>query len=267
MLNILRSLPPGFLHSTARDLHRILPGPTLVHLEGRRTPALFVSILLHGNEDVGLQAIQLLLRHYRDRPLPRALSLFVGNVAAAERGVRRLPGQPDYNRAWPGGEEEGSAEHALLSQVVEEMQQRGVFASIDLHNNTGLNPHYAYLESCLHIAELPHHPIAARIRFGFGDPAADLDLREDIERLNFSELAAGTPFATARRNDRPVLEVRDEQGKERSDHFLIRHGQRILLRRPVMPAIVEDTSQLLRTRSLHSQDEVRQFPCEFNLNL
>ncbi len=321
MLNILRSLPPGFLHSTARDLHRILPGPTLVHLEGRRTPALFVSILLHGNEDVGLQAIQLLLRHYRDRPLPRALSLFIGNVAAAERGVRRLPGQPDYNRAWPGGEEEGSTEHALLSQVVEEMRQRGVFASIDLHNNTGLNPHYAcinrldppflhlatlfsrtvvyfirptgvqsmafaplcpavtvecgrvgdahgiehahrYLESCLHIAELPRHPIAARdidlfhtvatvtipagIRFGFGDPAADLDLREDIERLNFSELAAGTPFATARRNDRPVLEVRDEQGKERSDHFLIRHGQQILLRRPVMPAMLTRDKRVIQ---------------------
>ncbi|HHL45167.1 MAG TPA: hypothetical protein ENJ24_01200, partial [Gammaproteobacteria bacterium] len=65
-------------------------------------------------------------------------------------------------------------------------------------------------------------------------------------RLNFSELAAGTPFATARRNDRPVLEVRDEQGKERSDHFLIRHGQQILLRRPVMPAMLTRDKRVIQ---------------------
>jgi hypothetical protein len=34
--------------------------------------------------------------------LPRSLSLFVGNTAAAEQGVRHLPEQPDYNRVWPG---------------------------------------------------------------------------------------------------------------------------------------------------------------------
>ena len=30
-----------------------------------------------------------------------------------------------------------------MAQVVESMRDRGVFASVDLHNNTGLNPHYA----------------------------------------------------------------------------------------------------------------------------
>ncbi len=31
----------------------------------------------------------------------------------------------------------------MLSQVTDAMRARGVFASIDIHNNTGLNPHYA----------------------------------------------------------------------------------------------------------------------------
>ena len=30
----------------------------------------------------------------------------------------------------------------MLAQVVDQMRQRRVFASIDVHNNTGLNPHY-----------------------------------------------------------------------------------------------------------------------------
>jgi len=147
MLTVLERLPDGFLDCAASELHRLLPGPTLLHLPGRREPALFVSILLHGNEVTGLQAVQRLLRRYAPgggaQPLPRALSLFVGNVAAARHGLRRLDGQPDYNRAWPGGAETGSAEAAMLAEVVETMQARGVFASVDVHNNTGLNPHYA----------------------------------------------------------------------------------------------------------------------------
>ena len=51
--------------------------------------------------------------------------------------------QPDYNRVWPGCEDRGTPEHALMRQVMETMQARDVFASIDVHNNTGMNPHYA----------------------------------------------------------------------------------------------------------------------------
>jgi hypothetical protein len=67
----------------------------------------------------------------------------VGNIAAAKAGLRRLDGQPDYNRIWPGCEPQGWPEERLMAQVVEAMRERGVFASIDIHNNTGLNPHYA----------------------------------------------------------------------------------------------------------------------------
>jgi len=140
LLHCFDHLPEGLLHCDPADLHRHLPGPSLIHLPGRRTPPLFVSVLLHGNERTGFQALQDLLRHYGERPLPRALSFFIGNVAAAREGCRRLPGQPDYNRIWQGG---GAPEHAMAQAVVAEMAERGIFASVDIHNNSGLNPHYA----------------------------------------------------------------------------------------------------------------------------
>ncbi len=142
-LTVRDALPDGFLSVRAAELSTILPAPTLLHLAGRRTEPLFVSILLHGNEDVGLQAVQKLLTSISSQTLPRSLSIFVGNIGAARAGVRRLDNQPDYNRVWPGAEDEGTSEHAMMRRVTNEMESRRVFASIDLHNNTGRNPHYA----------------------------------------------------------------------------------------------------------------------------
>jgi len=146
MLLELHDLPTGILDTDARDLDRLLGAPTLIHLPGEREPALFVSVLMHGNENVGWEGIRTLLRQRRERfgklRLPRSLSLFIGNVSAAAAGVRHLPGQPDYNRVWPGTELPHSREHDLMRQVVEIMKRRGIFASVDVHNNTGYNPHY-----------------------------------------------------------------------------------------------------------------------------
>ncbi|MFT3859018.1 MAG: M14 family metallopeptidase [Aquabacterium sp.] len=159
MLTQLDALPDGFLDTPARALHRILPGPTLIHLEGRRQPAVFISILLHGNEDVGLGAMQRVLKAHAGRMLPRAVSLFIGNVQAARQGLRRLDEQPDFNRVWPGTRlHADTPEHAMTREVREIMAARGVFASIDLHNNTGLNPHYSVVNrldpATLHLALL-----------------------------------------------------------------------------------------------------------------
>lgn len=142
-LNILESVPPALLDCTARTLADILPAPTLIHLEGRRTDPVFISILLHGNETVGLWAVQRILQKYR-AGLPRSLSIFIGNIEATRAGVRRLPEQPDFNRIWPvPGTKPATPEEEMVRQVVNEMGLRKPFVSIDLHNNTGLNPHYA----------------------------------------------------------------------------------------------------------------------------
>ena len=82
-LNQLDYLPEGLLEISSKELHTILPEPTLIHLSGKQTAPLFVSVLLHGNEPTGFMAMQLLLKKYQDKQLPRSLSVFFGNVTAA----------------------------------------------------------------------------------------------------------------------------------------------------------------------------------------
>jgi hypothetical protein len=320
-LHVSNDLPRGFLEATSENLHTVLQGPTLIHLPGKRPEPLFVSALLHGNEDVGLLVIQRLLLKYQDRELPRALSLFIGNVAAARAGQRLLDGQPDYNRIWPGSELPPTPEHAVMAEVVAQMRARRVFASIDLHNNTGLNPHYAcinridqrflqvaslfsrtvvyfqrprgvqtmafaelcpavtcecgkvgdesgvshameFAEACLHLAEIPDHPVhggdihvfhtvatlkvPAHIAFSFGDGEAPLRFGEGIELCNFRELPAGTLLAQRRSDSDAYLEVWDEAGRESGEAFLEYSEHEIRLRRNFMPAMLTRDEQVIR---------------------
>lgn len=152
LLTELDELPPGLLEKRADELHEILGGPTLIHLQGKRTEPLFVSVLMHGNETTGWDAVCSVLKQYETNEgveLPRSLSLFIANTMAAEEGVRRLPDQPDYNRVWPGGDDYESPEHEMMCQVIDSMSVRGMFAALDIHNNTGLNPYYA----CVNVLE------------------------------------------------------------------------------------------------------------------
>lgn len=321
MLRILHELPAGFLEARAADLHRLLDGPSLIHLPGRRPEPLFVSILLHGNEDTGLKAVQGVLARHRQKPLPRALSLFVGNVEAAREGLRRLDGQPDYNRVWPGCEPRGLAEEALMARVVEAMRGRGVFASIDIHNNTGLNPHYAcvnrldqrffrlatlfsrivvyftrplgvqamafaglcpavtvecgkagegaaddhaaaFVEAALHLDHFPRHPLARQdidlyhtvatvklpeaVSFGFGQAGADVVFEADLDRLNFTELKAGTGLGRVAPGRPLPLQAWDGDGLDVSGHYFEVDGERLLTRRPVMPAMLTRDGRVIR---------------------
>ena len=157
MLNVIENLPEGILELEASELHQVLAGPTLIHLSGRREEPLFVSVLLHGNEDTGWQAIRALLKKMQGIELPRALSIFVGNVNAARERRRFLDGQPDFNRVWedvPGNE--ALPERKMMRQIVDDMRERKVFASVDVHNNTGLNPHYA----CVRVLDNHHLHLA-----------------------------------------------------------------------------------------------------------
>ncbi len=146
----LHHLPQGLTTATARDLHRMLGGPALLHLPGADPEPLFVSVLLHGDEDVGLLAIQSVLRAFEGRPLPRALCVFFGNVEAARHGLRYLDGQPDFNRVWALAGSDGPApteHHAMAREVYRRVAALKPFAVIDLHNNTGRNPLYSCLNS------------------------------------------------------------------------------------------------------------------------
>lgn len=137
----LDALPEGFLDCPVNRLDTLLEGPTLIRLAGEQQPPLFVSVLLHGNEVSGFLALQILLKDFyqhSDR-LPRALWIFIGNIEAARYGVRRLPGQPDYNRIWAGGE---APECEMARALLHELSRQPLFAALDVHNNSGRNPIY-----------------------------------------------------------------------------------------------------------------------------
>ena len=165
----MNHIPDAFLEAKAKDLHEVLKAPTLFHLEGINPQPLFICTLLHGDETTGLYAIQRLLKKYRKEPLPRAISLFIGNIAAARENQRSLDTQDDYNRIWPGSHHSDSPEKDMMQIVTNIMQKKKPFASIDIHNNTGKNPHYG----CINILN-PHGLVLAsafsNIAVYFTDP-------------------------------------------------------------------------------------------------
>ena len=153
-LNEISELPDALIGLAPRDIRQAFPEPTLVRLDGRAGAPLFVSVMLHGNETTGFLVLQRLKRWIATHGLPRPMLIFVGNVHAAEQGERHLDDQPDYNRVWAGGD---TPEHRLADRVKAAAREAGVFASIDIHNNTGTNPLYA----CINRLEGGHMQLAS----------------------------------------------------------------------------------------------------------
>ena len=57
----LHGLPDGFFDLDTANIRSLFPNPTLIHLDGKDTDFLFISILLHGNEYTGLKVMQKIL--------------------------------------------------------------------------------------------------------------------------------------------------------------------------------------------------------------
>jgi len=311
-------LPEGFLNAKAQDLYAMLERPSLIHLVGKNSQPLFISTLLHGNETTGFYAIQKLLRQYQQIDLPRSISIFVGNIKAAQTGVRRLEQQVDYNRIWPGTHQPYLAEAHLMQQVTDIMRAKNVWASVDIHNNTGKNPHYAcinklqaefislaglfsetlvyfttpkgvqssafaqlcpavtlecglsgeksgidhvirYLQNILVMNNLStckknnlnlyHSVVRVKIpegySFGFEDDAT-INLLPKIETYNFCELIAGTELAFVEPNSSAYLQAFDDDEREVGRDFFEYTGDKILLKKSVMPAMLTMDTQVIR---------------------
>lgn len=312
-LKQLETLPNGVLTCTPEMLHSILPQPTLIHLAGKKDPPLFISVMLHGNEPTGFLAAQSLLKKYQNTDLPRSVTLFFGNTLAAEQGRRRLDGQPDFNRIWPGTDQPFSPESQIAAEIVSTMRAHGIFASIDIHNNTGLNPHYAcinkyeprflrlaslfgrlivyfthpkgvqsaafaefcpavtlecgrpgqqygvehafnFLDSCLHLSEIADDPVPSKdidifhtvaqikipehIEFSFSKDTVHLLLDKDLERMNFTEIPAGTVLGKVNHGSQMPVIAKDESGANVTDHFFDINGGELRLNRKSMPSML-----------------------------
>jgi len=138
-LKVIETIPDDVLKCEAKDLHRILGGPTIMHIKGTNPKAVFISCLLHGNEVTGFYAIQRLLQSVVNSKPNRDIILFFGNTLAAQTGERHLFNQPDYNRIWEVGD---LPENKLAMDVLSYAKEQSLFACLDIHNNSGKNPYY-----------------------------------------------------------------------------------------------------------------------------
>lgn len=151
-----QEIPRGLLKAKPKELKKLLKGPSLIHIRGQKNPPIFLSTLLHGNEPSGFLAVQQVLDSFfsQKRKLPRSIIWFIGNVEAAEKNVRHLDGQPDYNRIWNGGD---GPEQRMARYIYSSMKRKGLFACVDIHNNTGKNPFYGCINkldyTSIHLAK------------------------------------------------------------------------------------------------------------------
>jgi succinylglutamate desuccinylase len=259
--------------------------------------------LLHGNETTGFYAVQQLLNEYQGKPLPRSITLFIGNVEAAAAGQRRLDMQPDYNRVWPGTHHDDCVETDMMKNVSNIMRKRKPFASIDIHNNTGFNPHYAcvnilnphcmqlagmfgstvvyftspkgvqsaafsdfcpavvlecgqsgqadgvthstrFLQAVLNTEKLlSEHPAhinlfhtVARVSvpdlFSLGtDSGSDIHLNQELEKMNFEQLASGSIFAGVKPGSNAHLVATNESNEDVTGEFFETEDSRIVLKK------------------------------------
>ena len=314
-------LPIELLSATPTSVHSLFPEPTLIHLEGKQKQPLFISVLLHGNEPTSFLALQKLLLKFKDTDLPRSLSIFLGNTEAASLGLRRLENQPDYNRVWPGTELAKSKESQIMQEIVEIMRQKQLFASIDIHNNTGLNPHYAcinkldnqylqlaslfarlvvyfirpkgvqsaafaeicpavtlecgkpghqygvnhafeYLNSCIHLTQISYLPVPAQdidiyhtvaqvkinqeIDFSFNNTKSELLLDKDLERMNFTEIPAGTQLGAVSDNASMPITAKDENGEIVTEKFFSIVDNTLQLNKMTMPSMLTLDEKVIR---------------------
>ncbi|MEO1044556.1 MAG: M14 family metallopeptidase [Pseudomonadota bacterium] len=153
--DLIDYIPPELANIGPRDIKQLFERPTLIALEGGRDETLFISTLLHGNETTSFQVLQYLEQRFRNVKPRRNLMIFIGNVDATAAGVRMLEGQEDFNRIWAHGTTDY---HALAQSVIDIVRRGNLFASIDIHNNSGTNPHYGCVNTLrpadLHLASL-----------------------------------------------------------------------------------------------------------------
>jgi len=260
MLNEMNQLPDDFLDVKVEDLHELLKSPTLFHLQGANPQPLFISTLLHGNETTGFYAIQRLLKRYREKQLPRTISLFIGNIAAAKENKRHLDDQDDYNRIWPGSHHHDSPEKDMMQSVTHIMAKKKPFASIDIHNNTGKNPHYG----CINILN-PHGLVLAS---KFSDIAVYFTSPRGVQSSAFSDFCPSIVLECGQSGDKSgeehvldyldsVLQMNELSAQSNSDLTLYHTVARVTI--PDTITIGSDSSSRPGDISLNKQLEDKNF--------
>ncbi len=136
-LGLESSVADTFFSLKAEDIHYHYNKPTLIHLNKELGRPLFISCLIHGNENAGLYAVQKVLKKYAGL---HSFIIFIGNPLAASKKQRHLDSQPDFNRIWSP---ENFDKYPMTKKVYDYVKECQPIAVIDIHNTTGKNPHFS----------------------------------------------------------------------------------------------------------------------------
>lgn len=199
-LEVLQAMPSGLLDLPAAALGASLRGPTLIEIQGRREPPLFVSSLVHGDEVGGWEAVRGLLRALGRRAPARSLRLLIGNPRAAAQGARHLDDQPDFNRVWHRalGEAPDHPLAAAAREVTRRMKREGCFAAVDIHNNSGVNPPHV----C--VAGIDWYTL--RVASLFSSITVHVDHPQTIQTAAFAEFCPAVTLEVGRARERAGVE-------------------------------------------------------------
>lgn len=227
----------------------------------------------------------------------------------------------DHNRIWPGAPATDDPLAAMARAVHDHVRARRPFAAVDIHNNTGVNPHYAcvtrlepqfislarlfsrivvhfqrplgtaaaafaglcpsitvecgksgagsatqhaveLVEACLAISHLPDQPpplhdvdllrTCAIVKtptdasLSFAGELADFMFRNDIDHLNFSELAAGASFGRIGDPGARLEILPGESSEARPEAYFDYADGEIRLARPAIPAMLTRDPRAVR---------------------
>ena len=126
----------------------------------------------------------------------------------------------------------------------------------------GLEHALEFLNSCLRLTELPQHKILARnidlfhtvaqvkiknkVSFSFNQVDTDLLLKEDLERMNFTEVSPGTVLGTCKNNATMPLIAKDEYGNDVTDDFFSFQNGELQINRLTMPSMLTLNERVIR---------------------
>jgi hypothetical protein len=126
----------------------------------------------------------------------------------------------------------------------------------------GVELAFEYLDSCLHLLELPQHHILPQnidlfhtvaqvkiddaLNFSFNQVDADLLLNADLERMNFTEVSPGTVLGTSKNNSNMPLIAKDEYGNDVTDNFFSFQNGELQINRLTMPSMLTLDEHVIR---------------------
>ena len=131
-----------------------------------------------------------------------------------------------------------------------------------IDTSSGIDHALEFVDAVLHLQSISEDPTLAQdikifhtiarvkvphdVSFSFTDKNVDILLSKELDRLNFSELPKDTCFGVVQSNNSARLFAFDEIDKEVGENLFYVSDQKIMLAKPMMPAMLTLDEDIIR---------------------